>query len=41
MAVKCGQEVGVPDSKTGFKKIWAASLNKAKVRQWLVGSSMP
>jgi hypothetical protein len=30
MAVKCGQEVSVPDSKTGFKKIWAASLNKSK-----------
>ena len=39
MAVKCGQEVSVPDSKTGFKKIWAASLNKSKVHQRLVGSS--
>jgi hypothetical protein len=41
MAVKCGQEVSVPNSKTGFKKIWAASLNKSKVRQRLVGGSMP
>src|ERR1700722_5623721 len=41
MAVKCGQEVGVPDSKTGLKKIWAASLNKSKVRPRLVGSSIP
>jgi hypothetical protein len=41
MAVKCGEEVSVPDSKTGLKKIWAASLNKAKVRQRLVGSSVP
>jgi hypothetical protein len=40
MAVKCGQEVSVPDSKTGFEKIWTASLNKSKVRQRLVGNSM-